>query len=144
MSYEIPITYVPARNTISLSFDLAYTEVAVADDIFIDINAIDFSGYLDCRPEHLDAYERMANLATKVPVQDGRTFNFHAPNLRMNKAEIVRIVTKLDVPYELTWSCYEGGEWACSTCDSCILRLKGFAEAGRLDPIEYLSVAQSL
>ncbi|MHB8598515.1 MAG: 7-cyano-7-deazaguanine synthase QueC [Ktedonobacteraceae bacterium] len=143
MSHEIPITYVPARNTIFLSFALAYAEVAVADDIFIGINAIDYSGYPDCRPDYLAAYERMANLATKAAVQDGRTFHFHAPLLFMNKAEIVRRGTELNVPYELTWSCYEGGERACGTCDSCVLRLNGFAEVGISDPIEYESAVQA-
>src|SRR5713226_2424656 len=121
MSQEIPITYVPARNTIFLSFALAY------------------SGYPACRPEYLEAYERMANLATKATTQDGRVFHIHAPLLRMNKAEIIHKGIELGVPYELTWSCYEGGELACGTCDSCLLRLNGFAEAGLQDPIGYQS-----
>jgi 7-cyano-7-deazaguanine synthase len=139
MSQEIPITYVPARNTIFLSFALAYAEVTDADDIFLGINAIDYSGYPDCRPEYLEAYERMANLATKATTQDGRVFHIHAPLLRMDKAEIIRKGIELGVPYELTWSCYEGGELACGTCDSCLLRLNGFAEAGLQDPIGYQS-----
>jgi 7-cyano-7-deazaguanine synthase len=139
MSQEIPITYVPARNTIFLSFALAYAEVTDADDIFLGINAIDYSGYPDCRPEYLEAYERMANLATKATTQDGRVFHLHAPLLRMNKAEIIHKGIELGVPYELTWSCYEGGELACGTCDSCLLRLNGFAEAGLQDPIGYQS-----
>lgn len=139
MSQEIPITYVPARNTIFLSFALAYAEVTDANDIFLGINAIDYSGYPDCRPEYLEAYERMANLATKATTQDGRVFHIHAPLLRMNKAEIIRKGIELGVPYELTWSCYEGGELACGTCDSCLLRLNGFAEAGLQDPIGYQS-----
>ena len=139
MSQEIPITYVPARNTIFLSFALAYAEVTDADDIFLGINAIDYSGYPDCRPEYLEAYERMANLATKATTQDGRVFHIHAPLLRMNKAEIIHKGIELGVPYELTWSCYEGGEPACGTCDSCLLRLNGFAEAGLQDPIGYQS-----
>lgn len=139
MSQEIPITYVPARNTIFLSFALAYAEVTDADDIFLGINAIDYSGYPDCRPEYLEAYERMANLATKATTQDGRVFHIHAPLLRMNKAEIIRKGIELGVPYEFTWSCYEGGELACGTCDSCLLRLNGFAEAGLQDPIGYQS-----
>ena len=138
MSEEIPITYVPARNTIFLSFALAYAEVMGADDLFLGINAIDYSGYPDCRPEYLEAYERMANLATKATTQDGRKFHIHAPLVRMNKAEIIRKGIELGVPYELTWSCYEGGELACGTCDSCLLRLNGFAEAGLRDPIGYL------
>ena len=139
MSQEIPITYVPARNTIFLSFALAYAEVTDANDIFLGINAIDYSGYPDCRPEYLEAYERMANLATKATTQDGRVFHIHAPLLRMNKAEIIHKGIELGVPYELTWSCYEGGELACGTCDSCLLRLNGFAEAGLQDRIGYQS-----
>jgi 7-cyano-7-deazaguanine synthase len=138
MSQEIPITYVPARNTIFLSFALAYAEVTGADDIFLGINAIDYSGYPDCRPEYLEAYERMANLATKATTQDGRAFRLHAPLLHMNKAEIIRKGIELNVPYQLTWSCYEGGDLACGTCDSCLLRLNGFAEAGFKDPTGYL------
>jgi 7-cyano-7-deazaguanine synthase len=138
MSREMPITYVPARNTIFLSFALAYAEVTGADDIFLGINAIDYSGYPDCRPEYLEAYERMANLATKATTQDGRTFRIRAPLLSMNKAEIIRKGIELDVPYELTWSCYEGWELACGTCDSCLLRLNGFAEAELKDPLGYM------
>lgn len=140
MSQEIPITYVPARNTVFLSFALAYAEVQEADDIFLGINAIDYSGYPDCRPEYLEAYERMANLATKATTQDGRQFHIHAPLMYMDKAEIIRKGTELNVPYELTWSCYEGGALACGTCDSCLLRLNGFAEAGQSDPIGYKSL----
>lgn len=138
MAQEIPITYVPARNTIFLSFALAYAEVAGANDIFLGINAIDYSGYPDCRPKYLEAYERMANLATKASVQDGREFHIHAPLLYRNKAQIIQKGTELGVPYELTWSCYEGGELACGTCDSCLLRLNGFSEAGLRDPIGYM------
>jgi len=141
MSHDIPITYVPARNTVFLSFALAFAEVTGADDIFLGINAIDYSGYPDCRPEYLEAFERMANLATKATTQDGRTFHIHAPLMYMNKAEIIRTGTELGVPYELTWSCYEGHQEACGVCDSCILRLNGFAEAGRTDPIAYANVS---
>jgi 7-cyano-7-deazaguanine synthase len=137
MAQDIPITYVPARNTIFLSFALAYAEVNGADDIFLGINAIDYSGYPDCRPAYLAAYERMANLATRAGVQGGRTLRIHAPLMRMNKAEIVRKGLALGVPYALTWSCYEGGTRACGTCDSCLLRLNGFAEAGAQDPVAY-------
>jgi 7-cyano-7-deazaguanine synthase len=140
MAADIPITYVPARNTIFLSFALAYAEVTGANDIFLGINAIDYSGYPDCRPEYLEAYERMANLATKASTQDGRRFRLHAPLLRMGKADIIRKGIELGVPYELTWSCYEGGELACGTCDSCLLRLNGFAEAGERDPIVYAGI----
>lgn len=144
MAQDIPITYVPARNTIFLSFALAYAEVTGANDIFLGINAIDYSGYPDCRPEYIAAYERMANLATKATTQDGCTFHFHTPLLSMNKAEIIRHGISLRVPYELTWSCYEGGQLACGTCDSCLLRLHGFAEAGLPDPIPYASPATEL
>lgn len=137
MADDIPITYVPARNTIFLSFALAYAEVQGANDIFLGINAIDYSGYPDCRPDYLEAYERMANLATRATTQDERTMRIHAPLLRMSKAEIVRKGTELGVPYELTWSCYEGREYACGMCDSCLLRLNGFAEAGLRDPLIY-------
>ncbi|HEY1349699.1 MAG TPA: 7-cyano-7-deazaguanine synthase QueC [Ktedonobacteraceae bacterium] len=137
MAQDIPITYVPARNTIFLSFALAYAEVNGADDIFLGINAIDYSGYPDCRPAYLAAYERMANLATRAGVQDGRTLRIHAPLMHMNKAEIVRKGLALGVPYALTWSCYEGGARACGTCDSCLLRLNGFAQAGAQDPVAY-------
>ena len=137
MAHDIPITYVPARNTIFLSFALAYAEVSGANDIFLGINAIDYSGYPDCRPEYLEAYTHMANLATKASIQDGRRMHIHAPLLRMGKADIIRKGTELGVPYEYTWSCYEGAELACGTCDSCLLRLAGFAEAGLKDPVAY-------
>ena len=138
MAHDIPITYVPARNTIFLSFALAYAEVSGANDIFLGINAIDYSGYPDCRSEYLEAYERMANLATKASIQDGRSVHIHAPLLCMGKADIIRKGIELGVPYEHTWSCYEGHELACGTCDSCLLRLAGFAEAGLTDPIAYV------
>ncbi len=137
MAADIPITYVPARNTIFLSFALAYAEVTGANDLFLGINALDYSGYPDCRPEYLEAYERMANLATKASTQDGRRFHLHAPLITMSKADIVRKGLELGVPFALTWSCYEGGELACGTCDSCLLRLHGFAKAGAQDPIAY-------
>ncbi|HVB73194.1 MAG TPA: 7-cyano-7-deazaguanine synthase QueC [Ktedonobacteraceae bacterium] len=137
MAHDIPITYVPARNTIFLSFALAYAEVSGSDSIFLGINAIDYSGYPDCRPEYLQAYEQMANLATKASVQDGRRVRIHAPLLRLSKADIIRKGVELGVPYHLTWSCYEGHELACGTCDSCLLRLAGFAEVGLSDPIHY-------
>src|ERR1700694_4947458 len=141
MAVEIPITYVPARNTIFLSFALAYAEVTGANDIFLGINAIDYSGYPDCRPAYLEAFERMANLATKAAVQDGRAFRIHAPLMHMNKAEIIRKGLASGVPYELTWSCYEGEELACGTCDSCVLRLNGFAEVGVKDPLKYVPIS---
>ena len=141
MAQDIPITYVPARNTIFLSFALAYAEVSGANDIFLGINAIDYSGYPDCRPEYLEAYEHMANLATKASTQDRRRMRIHAPLLRMGKADIIRKGVELGVPYEYTWSCYEGAELACGTCDSCLLRLAGFAEAGLKDPVAYAQPA---
>jgi 7-cyano-7-deazaguanine synthase len=133
----IPPTYVPARNLIFLSLATGYAEVVGADDIYLGINALDYSGYPDCRPEFLDAFAGAANLATKAGTQDGRTLRFHAPLIAMSKADIVREGTRLGVPWQLTWSCYLGGERACGRCDSCQLRLKGFAEAGLADPAAY-------
>jgi 7-cyano-7-deazaguanine synthase len=137
MGQDIPITYVPGRNLIFLSFATAYAEVASADDIFIGVNTLDSSGYPDCREEFLDAFAKTANLATKAGTQDGRHLHIHAPLIQMTKAQIIQHGLELGVPYELTWSCYEGGELACGTCDSCQLRVKGFAEAGAVDPIAY-------
>ena len=135
---EIPITYVPARNTILLSFALAYAEVIEADAIFYGANAIDYSGYPDCRPEYVDAFEKCANLGTKRGAE-GKPIRIIAPIIHMSKAEIIKKGMELGVPYELTWSCYRGGEKACGRCDSCLLRLKGFMEAGYEDPLEYES-----
>ena len=132
----IPITYVPARNTIFLSFALAYAEVIDADAIFIGVNAVDYSGYPDCRPEYIEAFQKMANLATKRGVE-GRPIKIVAPLLYMSKAEIVKKGMELGVPFEKTWSCYREGEKACGRCDSCRLRLKAFKEAGYEDPLEY-------
>lgn len=137
MGVGIPVTYVPGRNLIFLSLATAFAEVVGADDIFLGINVYDYSGYPDCRPEFLDAFAHTANLATKAGTQDGRTLQFHAPLIQMTKAQIVQEGTRLGVPWELTWSCYEGGERACGRCDSCQLRLKGFAEAGLSDPLPY-------
>ncbi|MEO7001158.1 MAG: 7-cyano-7-deazaguanine synthase QueC [Ktedonobacterales bacterium] len=133
----IPVTYVPARNLIFLSLATAYAEVVGADDIFLGINVQDSSGYPDCRPEFLDAFARTATIATKAGTEDRRTLHYHAPLIEMSKADIVREGTRLGVPWEQTWSCYEGGKRACGTCDSCQLRLKGFAEAGMRDPLPY-------
>ncbi len=132
----IPVTYVPARNTIFLSFALAYAEVIDADAIFIGVNAVDYSGYPDCRPEYIKAFQHMANLATKRGVE-GRPIKIEAPLLYMSKAEIVKKGMELGVPFEKTWSCYREGEKACGRCDSCRLRLKAFKEAGYEDPLEY-------
>lgn len=133
----IPVTYVPARNLIFLALATAYAEVLGADDLFLGINALDSSGYPDCRPEFLASFSQTANLATKAGTQDGRTLRYHAPLVAMTKGEIVREGTRLGVPWALTWSCYEGGERACGRCDSCQLRLKGFVEAGLGDPLAY-------
>jgi 7-cyano-7-deazaguanine synthase len=137
MSHSIPVTYVPGRNLIFLSLATAFAEVIGADDIFLGINHLDSSGYPDCRPEFLAAFQTTANLATKAGTEDRRTLNYHAPLIEMTKADIVREGTRLGVPWELTWSCYEGGANACGQCDSCLLRLKGFADAGLIDPIAY-------
>ncbi len=133
---EIPITYVPARNTIFLSFALGYAEVTGASAIVIGANHLDSSGYPDCRPEFLQAYEAMARLATKAGVE-GRGIKVLAPLLQLNKRDIVRLATELKAPIQLTWSCYRGGAKACGTCESCVLRLAGFAAAGMKDPIAY-------
>lgn len=137
MGRDIPVTYVPGRNLIFLSFATAYAEVIGADHVFIGINQQDYSGYPDCRIEFLTAFTATANLATKAGTQDGRRLHIHAPLSNLTKGDIVRRGLALGVPYELTWSCYEGGERACGTCDSCLLRRKGFAEAGATDPIAY-------
>jgi 7-cyano-7-deazaguanine synthase len=136
---------VPARNTIFLSFALAWAEVLGAADIFLGVNALDYSGYPDCRPEYLQAYQRMADLATKAGVEEGRRLTIHAPLLTLSKAQIIRRGTELGVDYGLTWSCYDpapAGE-ACGRCDSCRLRLKGFAEAGVEDPLRYAAAASA-
>jgi 7-cyano-7-deazaguanine synthase len=137
---SIPITYVPARNTIFLSFALAYAETLGSSDIFIGVNALDYSGYPDCRPEYIAAYERMANLATKAGVEGSQKIVIHAPLIHMTKAEIIRTGLALGVDYSLTSSCYDPSPSGrpCGRCDSCQLRLKGFAEAGARDPLEYL------
>ncbi len=138
MAAGIPVTYVPARNTIMLSFALAFAEVVGAADIFIGVNAVDYSGYPDCRPDYVAAFERMANLATKAGVE-GRRLTLHAPLIRLTKGEIIRRGLELGVDYALTSSCYDptpDGK-ACGHCDSCQLRRKGFAETGLADPVPY-------
>ncbi|MBV9405884.1 MAG: 7-cyano-7-deazaguanine synthase QueC [Acidobacteriaceae bacterium] len=137
MSAGIPVTYVPARNTIFLSFALAYAEVVGASDIFIGVNAIDYSGYPDCRPEFIHAFEQMANLATKAGVEGSTRISIRAPLIRMTKAEIIRKAAELGVDLGLTFSCYDPDERGrpCGRCDSCLLRQKGFAEAGIEDPL---------
>jgi 7-cyano-7-deazaguanine synthase len=138
MAEGIPITYVPARNTIFLSYALAWAEVLGAQDIFIGVNAVDYSGYPDCRPEYLAAFEAMANLATKAAVEGCRV-RIHAPLLYLTKAEIIRTGIALGVDYALTLSCYDPtpAGAACGHCDSCLLRKKGFADAGVADPTGY-------
>ena len=154
MSADIPVTYVPARNTIFLSYALAWAEVLGVRDVFIGVNAVDYSGYPDCRPEFIEAFEAMANLATKMTAgeatkrrSDGVTkggsprFRVHAPLIQLSKARIIRRGVELGVDYSLTHSCYDPGAHgrACGRCDSCVLRKKGFAEAGVPDPTRYVS-----
>jgi len=139
MAGGIPITYVPARNTIFLSYALAYAEVRLAHDIFIGVTAVDYSGYPDCRPEYISAYETMANLATKVGVEGEKRLKIHTPLIDLTKARIIEQGLQLGVDYGLTHSCYDPDDTgtACGVCDSCQLRLKGFKEAGVEDPVEY-------
>ena len=139
MAQDIPITYVPARNTVLLSLALGYAEVVCATDIFIGVNAVDYSGYPDCRAEFIQAFERLANLATKAGVQRKLKFTIHTPLIRWTKAQIIRRGTQLGVDYGLTRSCYDPDPSgaSCGRCDACRLRLRGFAEAGLEDPLEY-------
>ncbi|MBM3263577.1 MAG: 7-cyano-7-deazaguanine synthase QueC [candidate division Zixibacteria bacterium] len=139
MGGDIPVTYVPARNTIFLSFALGFAETEDAFDLFIGANAVDYSGYPDCRPEYLRAFERMANLATRAGVEGAGTFRIHAPLIRMTKADIIRTGVALGVDFGLTHSCYDPTPdgAACGQCDSCTLRIKGFREAGVTDPTRY-------
>jgi len=139
MSHGIPITYVPARNTIFLSFALAWAEVLGSSDIFIGVNALDYSGYPDCRPEFIEAFEKMANLATRAGVEGRQSLKIHTPLIAMTKAEIIRRGMELGVDYGLTSSCYDPGSQGepCGQCDSCLLRQKGFRENGIEDPLPY-------
>jgi len=134
----IPVTYVPARNTVFLAYALGWAEIIPAADIFIGVNAIDYGGYPDCRPEFIEAFETLANLGTKAGIE-GRRFQIHAPLIKFSKAEIVRKALELDVDLSLTRTCYDPSPTglACGECDSCLLRLKGFREAGIEDPIRY-------
>ena len=136
---EIPVTYVPARNTIFLSYALALAEVIEASSIFIGVNALDYSGYPDCRPEYIEAFERMANLATRSGVEGRTRLTIRTPLISLTKAAIIRLGVSLGVDYAATTSCYDPGQRgeACGRCDACQLRLKGFSEAGLEDPIEY-------
>ena len=139
MGEGIPVTYVPARNTIFLSFALAWAETIGASDIFLGVNAIDYSGYPDCRPEYIAAYERMANLATRAGVEGQQRLTMHTPLIELTKAQIIARGLTLGVDYSMTLTCYDPspeGE-ACGHCDACLLRLKGFAEAGLADPARY-------
>jgi 7-cyano-7-deazaguanine synthase len=137
MGRGIPVTYVPARNTVFLSCALAWAETLGAEDIFLGVNSVDYSGYPDCRPEYLEAFERMANLATKAGVEGRARTKIHAPLLRLSKAEIVKLGCELGLDFGLTWSCYDPGPDArpCGACDSCLLRARGFEEAGVIDPL---------
>ena len=141
MAAEIPVTYVPARNTIFLSYALAWAEVLQSSNIFIGVNAIDYSGYPDCRPEYIEAFQRMANLATKAGVQGITQIKIQTPLINMTKAQIIQKGIELGIDYALTHSCYDPTPQglACSRCDSCILRKNGFDEAGIKDPTKYVS-----
>ena len=134
---DIPVTYVPARNLIFLSYALGYAEVTGADQIYIGVNALDYSGYPDCRPEFIELFQQLADYSTRAAVQDGRRIRVETPLIGLSKKEIVLLGAKLKAPLHMTSSCYTGGAKACGHCDSCLLRLKGFAEAGISDPIGY-------
>ncbi len=143
MAHGIPVTYVPARNTIFLSFALAWAEVLGASDIFVGVNAVDYSGYPDCRPEYITAFQALADLATKAGVEGRQRLRIHTPLISLSKREIIETGLSLGIDYGLTTSCYDpspAGE-ACGRCDACLLRLKGFAEAGARDPIRYRATA---
>ena len=139
ISSEIPVTYVPARNTIFLSFALAFAETIESNDIFIGVNALDYSGYPDCRPEYIEAFENMARLATKNSVESGDSINIHTPLINLTKAEIIKKGIDLGVDYSNTHSCYDPFDlgYPCGKCDACKLRLKGFDDNGLMDPLNY-------
>jgi 7-cyano-7-deazaguanine synthase len=140
MGHGIPVTYVPARNTIFLSFALAWAEVLGSSDVYIGVNALDYSGYPDCRPEYIDAFQKMANLATKAGVEGRQRLTIHTPLLHLTKAQIIQLGFQLGLDYGLTMSCYDPSPSgvACGRCDACQLRLKGFAENGLTDPARYV------
>jgi 7-cyano-7-deazaguanine synthase len=140
----IPITYVPARNTVFLAYALAFAEVTGSEDIFIGANALDYSGYPDCRPEFIHAFEAMANLATKAAIEGHQRLHIHTPLMQFSKAQIIQRGRELGVDYGLTHSCYDPSRdgTSCGQCDSCLLRLKGFAEVGVADPIAYRGLPQ--
>jgi 7-cyano-7-deazaguanine synthase len=137
MGQGIPVTYVPARNTVFLSFALAWAETLESSDIFLGVNAIDYSGYPDCRPEYIEAFERMANLATRAGVEGRTRVKIHTPLIRLSKAGIVKLGHELGLDFRLTWSCYDPDSHGrpCGACDSCLLRRRGFEEAGLADPL---------
>jgi 7-cyano-7-deazaguanine synthase len=139
MSHGIPVTYVPARNTVFLSFALAWAETLGAQDIYIGVNALDFSGYPDCRPEYIEAYEKMANLATRAGIEGTQRLKIHTPLIQLTKAQIIQRGMQLGVDYSLTSSCYDPASTGapCGACDSCLLRAKGFTEAGVEDPLVF-------
>ncbi|WP_316368625.1 7-cyano-7-deazaguanine synthase QueC [Candidatus Thiodiazotropha sp. CDECU1] len=141
MGNGIPVTYVPARNTVFLSLALGWAEVLDAQDIFIGVNAVDYSGYPDCRPQFIEAFQNLANLATKA-ADEGGTYKIHTPLINLTKAEIIRRGVELGVDYSMTVSCYQASEAgeACGVCDSCRLRAKGFSDAGIVDPTRYLNL----
>lgn len=140
MGNSVPVTYVPARNTIFLSFALAFAETLGSTDIFIGVNAVDYSGYPDCRPEFIAAFQQMANLATRAGTEEGRRVTIHTPLIHLTKAEIIRLGVSLGVDYSITISCYDPSPDGapCGECDACLLRQKGFAEAGELIPVRYV------
>jgi 7-cyano-7-deazaguanine synthase len=146
MERGIPVTYVPARNTIFLSIALAWAEVLGAREIFIGVNALDYSGYPDCRPEYIEAFEQMANLATKAGVVGQQKFKIHTPLISLTKAQILQLGESLGVAYALTSSCYDPGASGepCGRCDACVLRLKGFREAGLEDPLVYAAQREAV
>jgi 7-cyano-7-deazaguanine synthase len=142
MPSQIPVTYVPARNTILLSLATSFAETSGASHIFIGANALDYSGYPDCRPEYLEAFRKVVQLGTKAGVE-GKSISVAAPLLKLTKADIVKLGSGLGVPFELTWSCYQGGEYPCQKCDACLLREKGFEEAGLTDPAQNLCASKN-
>ncbi|AGK98059.1 7-cyano-7-deazaguanine synthase QueC [Clostridium pasteurianum] len=135
---DIPVTYVPARNMIFLSYAASYAEAVGAQDIFIGVSQVDYSGYVDCRKEFIDAMENAINKGTVCAVEDNKPIKIHAPFMNMTKAEEIKLGMKLGVDYSLTWTCYNGYENACGNCDSCLLRIKAFEEAGYKDPVKYM------
>ena len=146
MEHDIPVTYVPARNTVFLSIALSWAEVLEANDIFIGVNALDYSGYPDCRPEYIKSFETMANLATKAGVEGRQTLRIHTPLIQLTKAQILLLGKTMGVDYGLTSSCYDPSEQGepCGQCDACLLRLKGFREAGLEDPLVYTPESEAV